>query len=159
MSFEEGKSITNMKYIKENKISIKEVGKILTDTFNRQIFELGFVHSDPHPGNLFIRKEKINGKEKTKLILLDHGLYRILDDSFRLNYCLLWKGIITQNKNYIRESCKNLNIKQIELFISILTSNTYNEIINQSKKYASNRHIGIQSKIKITKKLKKKKID
>ncbi|MEP7293539.1 MAG: AarF/UbiB family protein, partial [Chloroflexota bacterium] len=35
-------------------ISRKEVAKRLMDTYLRQIFEEGFFHADPHPGNLFV---------------------------------------------------------------------------------------------------------
>jgi aarF domain-containing kinase len=146
MSFEEGKSITDMRYIKDNKISIKEIANILTDTFNKQIFQLGFVHSDPHPGNLFIRNEVVNGKKITRLVLLDHGLYRDLDDSFRLNYCLLWRGLITQNKQLLKESCSNLGINKFELFISILTSNAYDDIMDSNKKYSTGQRMGYKSK-------------
>jgi aarF domain-containing kinase len=37
------------------------------------IYEKGFVHSDPHPGNMFVRKKK-NGKD-LELVILDHGIY------------------------------------------------------------------------------------
>lgn len=37
------------------------------------IFKAGFVHSDPHPGNLFVRK---NCDGKLELVLLDHGIYQ-----------------------------------------------------------------------------------
>ena len=145
MSFEEGKSITNMSNIKKNNIKLKEIANILTDTFNRQIFEFGFVHSDPHPGNLFVRKENVNGKDMTKLVLLDHGLYRDLDDSFRYNYCLLWRGLITQNKDMLRESCNALGVSQVELFISVLTSNTYDSIMSKENKYNSHKQLGLKS--------------
>ena len=35
-------------------ISRKEVAKRLMDTYLRQIFQEGFFHADPHPGNLFV---------------------------------------------------------------------------------------------------------
>jgi aarF domain-containing kinase len=146
MSMEEGRPITNVKYIKDHKIEIKEIANILCDVFNRQIFELGFVHSDPHPGNLFIRKEKVDGKEMTRLVLLDHGLYRDLDNDFRFAYASLWRGIITQNKDLLRQSCNQLNISKVELFISILTSNTYDTLMNKENKYAAGKRIGQKSK-------------
>lgn len=37
------------------------------------IFELGFFHADPHPGNIFI--EKCNNAKGYNVVLLDHGLY------------------------------------------------------------------------------------
>jgi aarF domain-containing kinase len=147
MSFEEGKPITNMNYIKKNNIKVNEIAHILCDVFNKQIFELGFVHSDPHPGNLFVRKQKENGKEITKLVLLDHGLYRDFDDSFRYNYANLWRGIINQNKDLLKESCNNLGITKVELFMSILTSNTYDTLMDKDNKYLAGKRIGQKSKI------------
>lgn len=39
------------------------------------IFVNGFVHCDPHPGNVLVRKcPKSN---KTEIVLLDHGLYQV----------------------------------------------------------------------------------
>ncbi|HET6352573.1 MAG TPA: AarF/UbiB family protein [Coriobacteriia bacterium] len=35
-------------------IDRKEVAAVLVDTFMQQIFEDGFFHADPHPGNLFV---------------------------------------------------------------------------------------------------------
>ena len=58
------------------------------------IFVHGFVHCDPHPGNILVRWKKNNsssslfelifGKQKQlEIILLDHGLYRRLSEEFR----------------------------------------------------------------------------
>jgi aarF domain-containing kinase len=94
MSFEEGKSIVDTEWRKRNKINVNEIATLLANCFNKQIFEFGFVHSDPHHGNLLIRKEIENGKNVIKLVLLDHGLYRTLDEKFRFYYALLWRGRI-----------------------------------------------------------------
>lgn len=91
MSYEEGSSITNINYLRDNKIDTKELSIMLSETFYKQIFEFGFVHSDPHPGNIFVRKEKVKGKDVIKIVLLDHGLYREYDDNFRYSYCNLWR--------------------------------------------------------------------
>ena len=50
--------------------------------FNEQIFVHGFVHCDPHPGNVFVRPQKNNPK-KPQLVLLDNGLYREYNAEFR----------------------------------------------------------------------------
>ncbi len=31
-----------------------------------------------------------------QVVVLDHGLYRELDDSLRINYCRLWEAMILQ---------------------------------------------------------------
>lgn len=49
----------------------------------------GFVHCDPHPGNLFVRAHPEDGR--WQLVVLDHGMYRRLTPQFRAAYCRLWK--------------------------------------------------------------------
>lgn len=39
------------------------------------IFVHGFVHCDPHPGNVLVRK--CPRSQKTEIVLLDHGLYQV----------------------------------------------------------------------------------
>ena len=56
------------------------------------IFEAGFVHGDPHPGNMHVRKGEDG---ELKLILLDHGIYTELDNKTRLAYTKLWRGILS----------------------------------------------------------------
>lgn len=46
------------------------------------IFKHGFVHCDAHPGNIMIRKKpkrNPNQPNDYQIVLLDHGLYRVLE--------------------------------------------------------------------------------
>jgi aarF domain-containing kinase len=45
-------------------------------TFYAQIFAGGFVHCDPHPGNVLVRPHPGRPSEP-QLVLLDHGLYAV----------------------------------------------------------------------------------
>lgn len=36
---------------------LKEVSHLISDTFVKMTFKNGFVHADPHPGNLIVRKK------------------------------------------------------------------------------------------------------
>ena len=38
------------------------------------IFVHGYVHCDPHPGNVLVNKTK---QGNTEIVLLDHGLYQV----------------------------------------------------------------------------------
>ena len=60
-----------------------------------------------------------------------------------------WKGIITQDKDLIKTTCLKLNVtnENIELFLNIITSKSYKEIMNKDNKFDSNRKIGQISKI------------
>lgn len=69
------------------------------------IFKAGFVHSDPHPGNLFARK---NAEGKLELVLLDHGIYVELSEVTRLAYTKLWRGILAQDEDVIKKASKEM---------------------------------------------------
>ncbi|KAK6201269.1 ABC1 family-domain-containing protein [Scheffersomyces amazonensis] len=85
--------------------------------FGRQIFKYGFVHSDPHPGDLLARFDK-NGKQQ--LVVLDHGLYISLPDKFRVEYCNLWRYLFSYNKEGIEDIGRNWGIQAIELFSTLV---------------------------------------
>ena len=55
MSFEEGIPATNVRQMHALGIDLKECARIISETFTHMIYEKGFVHSDPHPGNIFVR--------------------------------------------------------------------------------------------------------
>ncbi|MGB8982408.1 MAG: AarF/UbiB family protein [Anaerolineales bacterium] len=68
--------ITDYDAISAAGIDRAEVAKVLFDTYLKQIFEDGFFHADPHPGNLFVTPRSAAGEEKTALQLtfVDFGM-------------------------------------------------------------------------------------
>ena len=42
--------------------------------YSEMIFVNGYVHCDPHSGNIFVRRDPSNGVE---IVFLDHGLYQV----------------------------------------------------------------------------------
>jgi predicted unusual protein kinase regulating ubiquinone biosynthesis (AarF/ABC1/UbiB family) len=67
MEFIDGIKITDREALVNAHISPHEVARLLNDVFTEQIFRLGMLHADPHPGNLFVQPGP-------RLVLLDHGL-------------------------------------------------------------------------------------
>jgi predicted unusual protein kinase regulating ubiquinone biosynthesis (AarF/ABC1/UbiB family) len=68
--------ITDYDLITAAGITRSEVAKRLFDTYLKQIFEDGFFHADPHPGNLFVEpgKEDENDKNNWQLTFVDFGM-------------------------------------------------------------------------------------
>lgn len=67
-------------YLHKFRLKVDEISDKLGSLYSEMIFKNGFVHSDPHPGNLLVNKDK-NGQ--LNLILLDHGLYAVRHVEFK----------------------------------------------------------------------------
>jgi aarF domain-containing kinase len=103
MEYLEGGQITDHEYMKKNKIDPFEVSNKLGALYAKMIFLNGYVHSDPHPGNILVHKNKKGG---TDIVLLDHGLYAVsgnsmIFSSLRLNslFSILRPSRIASNMN------------------------------------------------------------
>lgn len=82
MEYLNGGQVNDLDYIKKNKIDTFDVANKIGQLYSNMIFVNGFVHSDPHPGNILVRNDK---RGHTELILLDHGLYAVSCDLFALS--------------------------------------------------------------------------
>jgi aarF domain-containing kinase len=118
---------------------------MISETFIYMIYEKGFVHSDPHPGNMFVRKRK-NAKsgDDLELVILDHGIYTTLPEETRLSYAKLWRGILSQDEPMIRESAKELGADFYELFAAIIVNRTYDDIIKKDQLVNTKSRLGEQ---------------
>lgn len=67
MEFVRGCKITDVKQLKEWNISPARIVEKGMDIYLSQIFEFGYFHGDPHPGNVLVR-------EDGTIILLDFGM-------------------------------------------------------------------------------------
>lgn len=135
MEFMDGYSIGDLQNLKDQKINLFEVATLLSQAFCKFIFKEGFVHSDPHQGNLYVRQIKnTKGKIMPQLIILDHGIYKILDDETRISYTKLWKGILLQEEETIEEAAQELGAgDDHRLLAAMLTSKTYDDIMKEEK--------------------------
>lgn len=86
MEFLSGGQVNDLEYIEKNKIDKFDVANKIGQLYSNMIFINGFVHSDPHPGNILVRR---NEKNDTDIILLDHGLYAVSHQTSFLNWNIL----------------------------------------------------------------------
>lgn len=124
-----------MEYLKENKILVSEVSKEMARTFSQMIYKDGFLHCDPHPGNVMIRPTPTGSPSHRnfEIILLDHGLYRELSPEFRLDYARLWTAVIASDEEAIKRHALSLGgVDAYELFACILTGRDW-DVIQDAK--------------------------
>ncbi|GAA0178929.1 ATP-binding cassette [Lithospermum erythrorhizon] len=139
MEFMDGALINDLKTIQRLGINPRDVSRLVSQTFAEMMFRHGFVHCDPHAANLIVRpmpsgKRSLFGKRKPQLVLLDHGLYKELDDSMRINYASLWKGLIFSDAKTIKENCVKLGAGDdlYALFAAVLTMRPWDKIVDPS---------------------------
>ncbi|KAF7724486.1 hypothetical protein EC973_000936 [Apophysomyces ossiformis] len=131
MEFIEGARIDNVDYMKRYKIDPKQVSAEMTRVFSKMIFLDGFVHCDPHPGNIIIRpaKDPKRSRYNFDLVLLDHGLYRTLSDDLRKDYAHLWTSLIKGDEPGIKEYSQRVGgTDGYRLFACMLTGRDWNTI-------------------------------
>lgn len=80
----------------------------LVSLFSVQIFQWGFVHCDPHPGNIIIRRRVPSNEPQ--LVLIDHGLYVTMPDDLKTDYARLWKGLLSGELREVREVAQKWGI-------------------------------------------------
>jgi aarF domain-containing kinase len=76
MEYCHGHRADDLEKMKVYQLDVNKVSKRLGMIFSEMIFKNGFVHCDPHPGNILINPicDKTNEFE---IILLDHGIYQV----------------------------------------------------------------------------------
>ncbi|XP_059021414.1 uncharacterized aarF domain-containing protein kinase 5 isoform X2 [Mustela lutreola] len=98
-------------------LAAKDIAEKLIQAFAEQIFYTGFIHADPHPGNVLVRK---GPDGKAQLVLLDHGLYQFLDEKDRAALCQLWRAIILRDDVAMKAHAEALGVRDYLLFSEVL---------------------------------------
>ncbi|RZC41152.1 putative aarF domain-containing protein kinase 5 [Asbolus verrucosus] len=117
MEYVTGCKINDIECLRSNKFSLKDINLKLFEIFGHQIFQSGFVHADPHPGNILVRRED----GKTQLVLLDHGLYQRLDRENMVALSHMWKAIVLGDHEKMKKYSAHLGVEDYVTFAEILT--------------------------------------
>ncbi|XP_070271943.1 aarF domain-containing protein kinase 1 isoform X3 [Myotis yumanensis] len=127
MEFLDGGQVNDRDYMERNKIDVNEISRHLGKIYSEMIFVNGFVHCDPHPGNVLVRKGPDTGK--VEIVLLDHGLYQVLTEEFRLDYCHLWQSLIWTDMEKVKKYCHRLGAGDFyPLLACMLTARSWNSV-------------------------------
>uniref|UniRef100_A0A674AR17 AarF domain containing kinase 5 n=1 Tax=Salmo trutta TaxID=8032 RepID=A0A674AR17_SALTR len=121
--FCEGCKINNVEEIKRQGLSLRDTADKLIRTFAEQIFYTGFIHADPHPGNVLVRR---GPDKKAELVLLDHGLYEYLSEIDRVALCKLWRSIVLRDDTAMKKYSNSLGVKDYFIFCEMLLQRPIN---------------------------------
>lgn len=101
LEFVTGIKITECAVIKASGMDCRKLVNLLAETYSRMIFEHGFFHSDPHPGNIFVN-------EGPTLVFVDFGMVQAISDSTKRNLRRYANAIVENDTSGIIEALGNL---------------------------------------------------
>lgn len=105
--------ITDYQAISSAGIDRAEVAVRLLDTYLKQIFEDGFFHADPHPGNLFVTplvNQEGNDKPEWQLTFIDFGMVGRVSENLRQGLRELIIGVGTRDSARMVRAYQTLNM-------------------------------------------------
>jgi predicted unusual protein kinase regulating ubiquinone biosynthesis (AarF/ABC1/UbiB family) len=105
--------ITDYDVITAEGISRADVAATLADTYLKQIFEDGFFHADPHPGNLFITPlpgSDTDGDRNWRLTFVDFGMVGHVPENLREGLREALIAIGTQDGARLVRAFKTLDV-------------------------------------------------
>jgi predicted unusual protein kinase regulating ubiquinone biosynthesis (AarF/ABC1/UbiB family) len=107
--------ITDYHAIAEAGIRREEVASRLLDTYLKQIFEDGFFHADPHPGNLFVHPLDGSsyvgyGRREWELTFVDFGMTGTVSSNLRQGLRELLIGVGTRDSARVVRSYEMMDL-------------------------------------------------
>jgi predicted unusual protein kinase regulating ubiquinone biosynthesis (AarF/ABC1/UbiB family) len=110
MEYLDGIKITDLAGLERAGVDRQAVAQLVIDAYCEQLYLHGMFHADPHPGNLFVQPAA-RESEGPKLVMLDFGLCRQLDDKFRLGYARLVNAMLSWNVGDMVQAFLDLGVK------------------------------------------------
>ncbi|KAL8273945.1 hypothetical protein Esti_002124 [Eimeria stiedai] len=155
-----GVAVDDLKGVVEQGIHPLAVSSALSELFGRLVFDMGFVHADPHAGNILVHLKSIPEEErelplherggplllasldgersprgrgrrgKLRLSLLDHGLYFSLTPEFRCTYARLWLAMQKGDAEAVAACAREFGVKALPGLLAVILSLRTEDSIN-----------------------------
>jgi predicted unusual protein kinase regulating ubiquinone biosynthesis (AarF/ABC1/UbiB family) len=103
--------ITDDEALRAAGINPSLVAPVFADVMFDQLFEAGFFHADPHPGNIFITPDPENpGPHPWRLTFIDFGMMGEVPRATRSNMRALIIAIASRDARAVLAASKNLDV-------------------------------------------------
>ncbi|OWA51706.1 putative aarF domain-containing protein kinase 1 [Hypsibius exemplaris] len=123
MEFCDGGRIDDLTYYKKEGISPSQAFCRISKVFSEMIFIDGYLHCDPHPGNILVSKD-LDGLPI--LTLLDHGVHMNITEKTRLSYGKLWLSMLDADVTGMQKHADELGVGELfDIFACMLTARSW----------------------------------
>ncbi|KEG08794.1 ubiquinone biosynthesis protein [Trypanosoma grayi] len=103
-------------------IDPRTVATWLYDALSYQLFVTGFVHGDPHAGNILVHRLP-NGQPQ--VVLLDFGLCTELSDELRVELAAIWTSAVSHDTPTLKRIAERFGCDDYALFASCFLQHPY----------------------------------
>ena len=117
MEFIRGVKASDIRGIENMNLDPPEVANLIVTAFSEMIFQSSFLHVDPHPGNLLVRR--MPDSNKPQLVLSDHGMYKYVDVGFTTFMQELWLGMVSQDTARVEILCRPYGLEKYAQLLSL----------------------------------------
>lgn len=108
MEFIKGARITDLEHLKEIGLTGKALALKGINLYFEQVFDHGFFHADPHPGNIFVLPD-------TRICFVDYGMMGSVLESDKLLMANLLLGIAHRDVMELKKALKRFgNVERME---------------------------------------------
>ncbi|MGB0524492.1 MAG: ABC1 kinase family protein [Flammeovirgaceae bacterium] len=104
MEFVSGCKITDIKRLEEWGLDPKEIAVKGLDIYLKQIFEAGYFHADPHPGNVLVRPDGV-------IVLIDFGMVGKLMQQDKFALAGIFISMAQQNARGMANNFRKLSLE------------------------------------------------
>ena len=101
MEYIEGIPVREIEQIQAMGISDKELAERGANVFLKMIFQDGFYHADPHPGNILVNAQG-------QIILLDAGMVGVMDETTRSHVETMLESVVEQDIRLLEDVIRRI---------------------------------------------------
>lgn len=128
-----GIKISNVEELQQAGYDLKKIARTGATAFLTQVFEHGFFHADPHPGNLHILPNNV-------ICIFDFGMVGRLDDDLKLQLTELLLSVLKRDVDHIisqllysGELIDDSNLKNLKRDLSEFIDDYYDILLQDLK--------------------------
>lgn len=96
LEYLDGIKIADYDSLERAGVDLREVARLLMASYMKQLFQIQFLHGDPHPGNLFVRPRS-EAEGGPALIFVDFGLVQSISPEMREGIKTTVGGVIERS--------------------------------------------------------------
>jgi aarF domain-containing kinase len=160
MEYINGVKVNDVDGLRAHGFDPARVGREVTRIFGEMVFCHGFVHCDPHPGNMLVTKPQHAaggggagraGRDDFDVVVLDHGLYREIPNQMRLGYCEMWEAMILQDAAALQKVADAMGVGEYaRLFPLIFTMRAIDSKVKLGDRMSKEERVRVRDTLGVT---------